>query len=188
MPVFNCSKTIQSPVPHSIESKNLSEKFNIEKNINKVNSSCIVSSFVPSSHAVVNKSNSTLDVVIQSRCETFKVHSNYLNHTTLPERPPLGDIPYKLILLENLNDGHRKTLIESDYNYTTTKLNNNNLMVTLGTSIKVNILKTIKFKLTQNDTQEVHDTSHTTHQENKRIIKEITNKNKTCKDMYKPYP
>ena len=142
MPVFNCSKTIQSPVPVSIESSNLFENFNIEKNINKVNSSCIVSSFVPSSHAVVNKSNSTLDVVIQSRCETFKVHSNYLNHTTLPERPPLGDIPYKLILLDNLNDGHRKNFIECEYKHTTRKLIKNNSMINPGINIEVNILKT----------------------------------------------
>ena len=164
------------------------EKFNIDKNINTVISYLIVSSFVITSHAVVNKSNSTLDVVLQSRCETFKVHSDYLYHTILPERPPLGDIPYKLILYDDLKiKNTRTTILDSEYSLIEKLILLTNLMTTTRTNTKKNKRKACTTNKTQNINQ-LNQHAAYFQQQYTYTRKQLITRHQTCKDMYKPDP
>ena len=185
--VYNCSNTIRLPVPPSIESNNFYDKFNIDKNINKVNSYFRVSSLVLISHAVVNKSNSTLDVVLQSRCETFKVHSDYLNHTILPVRPPLGDIPHKLILYDDLNiKTRRKTERDSEYNPIETLMHINSSKIATRISNK-HIERSSQINQTQNTTP-LHQQTTFLQQQYTHTQRTSNTRHQTCKDMYKTDP
>ena len=73
------------------------------------------------------------------------------------ERPPLGDIPYKLILLDDLNVRHkRKTLQESEYKFIKKIMPITKLMTNRGISNKLHITQSVGTNITQNNKQVHH--------------------------------